>query len=86
MCPNVELRSNRLKFFCGRRAGNLLDRHLNTAQKWPRTHAWRCVARIVSKGTAQRYELHSGASISGHSASVTVLDFTEEEGGGGEED
>ena len=31
VCPNVELRSNRLavvKFFCGRRVGNLLDRHL----------------------------------------------------------
>ena len=31
VCPNVELRSNRLavvNFFCGRRAGNLLDCHL----------------------------------------------------------
>ena len=32
LCPNIELHSNRLavvKIFCGRRAGNLLDRHLN---------------------------------------------------------
>ena len=38
-----------------------------------------CCQNWVSKGTAQRYELHSGASISGHSASVTVLGLLKEE-------
>ena len=32
-----------------------------------------CCQNRVSKGTNQRYELHSGASISVHSALVSVL-------------
>ena len=33
----------------------------------------------VSKGTSWRYGLHSSASISGHSASITVLGLLKEE-------
>ena len=32
-----------------------------------------CCQNRESKGTGQRYALHSSASISGHSASVTML-------------
>ena len=38
-----------------------------------------CCQNRVSKGTVQRCELHSGASISGHSASVTVLGLLKKE-------
>ena len=38
-----------------------------------------CCQNQVSKGTGQRYELLSSASISGHSASITVLGLLKEE-------
>ena len=38
-----------------------------------------CCQNWVSKSTNQRYGLHSSASISGHSASVTVLGLKKEE-------
>ena len=52
VCPNVELRSNHLAvviFFCGRRAGNLLDRHLNYALggRSPKTYGSRHVCLCV---------------------------------------
>ena len=55
-------------------ANVLIENTCKYSTKWPRTRAWHCVAKNrESKGTGQRYELHSGASISGHSTSVTVL-------------
>ena len=38
-----------------------------------------CCQNQVSKGTNQRYWLHSSANISVHSASVTVLGLLKEE-------
>ena len=38
-----------------------------------------CCQNWVSKSTNQHYGLHSSASISGHSASVTVLGLKKEE-------
>ena len=38
-----------------------------------------CCQNQVSKGTGQRYELLSSASISGHSASITVLGLLKKE-------
>ena len=38
-----------------------------------------CCQYRESKGTAQRYELHSGASISDHSTFVTVLGLLKKE-------
>ena len=43
------------------------------------SHMALCCQNRESKGTAQRYELHSGASISGHSTSVTVLGLQKKE-------
>ena len=52
---------------------------ISTAQNGQELTHGVCCQNQESKGTTQHCELHSGASISGHSTSVTVLGLLKEE-------